>query len=576
MILERRKDGALAKSGTLKVIRPWAMEDGQLDATRHEYHPRCYLPRIPRVSLTLNQSRARLMGTQQLFHEGSTATGEAAAMAGFRFQLSFTRLLLPGVLALQVVSPVQSQEITAEIVSLGSGVVALQITNDVAITAGEVGLAYNPDRFVPIEILPGPDFPGSPDDLFSSLTPPNGCNASGGVTAGLIAGWINSGTGTPLEPGTWRLLQLTFQPADTPEGGRCSPLEFVRCLGATGAPVRNTVSLSDDTSVLLQTTDGAVCGPPTFRRGDANGDGLFDITDAVFILRCLFQGPACTECPDASDSNDDDAVDISDPVYLLRWRFLGESPPPPPNTQCGLDPTEDTLGSCSYPPCCRSGGLCDGAAGHALQFDGTDDFVEVPDNAVFRYPDGFSLAFWISLDEAGSSGRVLTKWRDGDEDLDVQVDNGKLFVRFVGTTLNLLSGDLPAGKWQHVVVTLGSGKGTLYVNGKPFREQDVSGSIAYSPSPIRLGAIVRESTLRPSFRGRLDDVAIFHRALVASEVSGLLLDGLSGTEEGLSAAWLFEEGEGQVAGDSSPNEIKGRLGDTTGPDTTDPQWVERS
>ena len=83
-----------------------------------------------------------------------------------------------------------------------------------------------------------------------------------------------------------------------------------------------------------------------FLRGDANGDGVVDISDAAFTLAWLFLGGPEPPCVDAADSNDSGGFqpDVSDSVYLLNWLFLGGTPLPAPGTlECGSDPTEDDL-----------------------------------------------------------------------------------------------------------------------------------------------------------------------------------------------------------------------------------------
>jgi hypothetical protein len=81
---------------------------------------------------------------------------------------------------------------------------------------------------------------------------------------------------------------------------------------------------------------------PRFRRGDANGDRSFDITDAVVILEHLFFGRSIL-CRDAADSNDDGDPDISDAVVVLVCLFNGGVCPPRPYPDCGTDPTADGL-----------------------------------------------------------------------------------------------------------------------------------------------------------------------------------------------------------------------------------------
>jgi len=92
-------------------------------------------------------------------------------------------------------------------------------------------------------------------------------------------------------------------------------------------------------------------GAPFFRRGDANGDGALDISDAVRALLGLFSGISPPACLDVLDTNDDGAVNITDPIALLEHLFRGGAPPPPPRASCGADPTPDALECSSAAPC---------------------------------------------------------------------------------------------------------------------------------------------------------------------------------------------------------------------------------
>jgi hypothetical protein len=89
----------------------------------------------------------------------------------------------------------------------------------------------------------------------------------------------------------------------------------------------------------------------TFVRGDANGDQVLDISDAISVLNVLFLGKGELLCRDAADANDDGQVDISDAITLLAYLFTGGELPP--GTEPGSlqeDATPDDLGCESYPP----------------------------------------------------------------------------------------------------------------------------------------------------------------------------------------------------------------------------------
>ena len=89
---------------------------------------------------------------------------------------------------------------------------------------------------------------------------------------------------------------------------------------------------------------------PIFRRGDANSDGVADLSDAISILFHLFQEVGIS-CEKAADSNDDGAVDLSDIVFLLDFLFLGGTALNEPLGSCGVDPTPDELPCDGFPAC---------------------------------------------------------------------------------------------------------------------------------------------------------------------------------------------------------------------------------
>lgn len=91
-----------------------------------------------------------------------------------------------------------------------------------------------------------------------------------------------------------------------------------------------------------------------FLRGDANGDCLIEVSDAIFALRSIFLGTSPFPCRDAADADDDGAVDVTDGIFILDYLFLSGAVPPAPGPSVGgFDSTPDDLdcslgGSCGY------------------------------------------------------------------------------------------------------------------------------------------------------------------------------------------------------------------------------------
>ena len=78
-----------------------------------------------------------------------------------------------------------------------------------------------------------------------------------------------------------------------------------------------------------------------FVRGDANGVGGVDMTDAMFVLNWKFLDGDAPLCEDTADVNDDGTTDMSDALSLLNFLFLGKTSLPAPYPECGADPTTD-------------------------------------------------------------------------------------------------------------------------------------------------------------------------------------------------------------------------------------------
>jgi hypothetical protein len=84
-----------------------------------------------------------------------------------------------------------------------------------------------------------------------------------------------------------------------------------------------------------------------FLRGDVDGTGRTDLSDAIGVLDGLFGTAGPFSCADAADADDSGRIDLTDAVAILEYLFLSGPPPAAPGPEdCGIDPTPDTLGGC--------------------------------------------------------------------------------------------------------------------------------------------------------------------------------------------------------------------------------------
>ena len=61
--------------------------------------------------------------------------------------------------------------------------------------------------------------------------------------------------------------------------------------------------------------------------GDANGDGIIDLADIVYLINYLYKGGPPPDPLDAGDANCDGVVDLADIVYLVNYLYKGGPAP---------------------------------------------------------------------------------------------------------------------------------------------------------------------------------------------------------------------------------------------------------
>ena len=148
------------------------------------------------------------------------------------------------------------------------------------------------------------------------------------------------------------------------------------------------------------------------------------------------------------------------------------------------------------------------------------------------------------------------------------------------------SGDLfvADGAWHHVSVTRDEA-GTLvfYIDGEEHARCEGTGTPS-SDNRQFLSFGATHGTIGPPpggeepstwfLPGEIDDPAMWDRALSASEIEGVLQDGVDPASPGLVGSWSFDEGQGQEVNDRSPALNHGYLGADLGADSADPVWTQ--
>jgi hypothetical protein len=129
--------------------------------------------------------------------------------------------------------------------------------------------------------------------------------------------------------------------------------------------------------------------------------------------------------------------------------------------------------------------------GYSLQFDGVNDFVRVQDT--FNYTDRLTIEAWVKP-QAVNGQRII--WDDyGNPGVVFSVWNGRVQFNLStethpGLGIELYTGNIITGEWQHVAGVYVGAQMRVYINGLPSGDPVfTSGMIYDNPGPLPYAAI---------------------------------------------------------------------------------------
>jgi len=161
----------------------------------------------------------------------------------------------------------------------------------------------------------------------------------------------------------------------------------------------------------------------------------------------------------------------------------------------------------------------DGKIGGALEFDGIDDCVDIEPIDV-DYPITYSA--WIKPAEITERHIALGRYYGGYR---LGIWNGKYYnlsIQIEDTGYPVYITDPVAGVWAHLALTYDGTTVRYYLNGEEIYTAQASGTLSKTYYPWQIGANGKNSNY---FKGLIDDVRIYDRALSAAEIEELANSG---------------------------------------------------
>ena len=170
----------------------------------------------------------------------------------------------------------------------------------------------------------------------------------------------------------------------------------------------------------------------------------------------------------------------------------------------------------------------DGALGSSAYFNGTDGYVQMPDDVIYGLHN-MTISTWVKPDSLGNWARIFDFGSEQDPpypNLFLTVNSGNNNMRLAfetGDSTQINAGAvLQTGKWQHLAVVINGVTASLYLNGGEIGEASDFQFVPMLISNMTSNLLGKSNYTADSYyQGGMDDFRIYNRALSAAEITML-------------------------------------------------------
>ena len=142
-----------------------------------------------------------------------------------------------------------------------------------------------------------------------------------------------------------------------------------------------------------------------------------------------------------------------------------------------------------------------------------------------------------AIDHQGLSGDeiALIAGKEYVYKIDVYSGSARSHIRFLTATTNrgwsaiYSFGQIEENRWYHIVATYDGALKRIYINGiLDANTMDTSGAISTNSRKVSIGAY--DGSWKAHFKGKIDEVIIFDRALTTEEVRSIMQNTMQNTK----------------------------------------------
>ena len=169
----------------------------------------------------------------------------------------------------------------------------------------------------------------------------------------------------------------------------------------------------------------------------------------------------------------------------------------------------------------------DGMYGKALKFDGVNK-VEIPDHADFHLEDAVSVALWANPEAVQvEDAKFFIKQKSGYYPYCLQYDGNSQTIYANVSSDSAQFNTKPRlanfpGQWAHLCFTYDGNALILYKDGEEVARVDASGKLRQNDLSLTIGGRLNQTSSN-NFKGIIDDVRLYNRALTQEEIKQVML-----------------------------------------------------
>ena len=345
------------------------------------------------------------------------------------------------------------------------------------------------------------------------------------MTAFYIAGFPGFAYPEGLVPGTtyyWRIDEVNEALADSPWKGEVWSFTVPSTKAynpnpADGAKFINTdVTLSwmpglkarlhfvyfgEDSDVVANATGALPQASTTYNPGSL-------VLDTTYYWRVDEFDGATTQVGDVWSFTTLPEIPIEDPSLVGWWKFdegMGQV-------------AVDWSGQGNHGALQGDPQWAPGQVGDALEFDGSDDFVDCGANEIFNIDTNITVMSWIKVQQFDKNWQAIVTKGDNSWRLHRSNNTDNIAWGTSGLDPTDITGSINVndGEWHHVAGVYDGTQKILYIDGNIDISANTTGSIDGSTYHVNIGENAQQTGR--NWTGLIDDVRVYSRALTMDQI----------------------------------------------------------